>query len=121
MSVCMTKQEAQELAVRDYRIAIEKSVEHDEQTGKYGYDPNWNSTEAEKMRERRAQLDENERAAKERYDSLDCKDLTGLGSEGFRHQVIEENSKRQMEELRERKKAEIAAKMNNTNDKTKKL
>lgn len=117
----MTYQEEQELAVRDYRIAIEKSVEHDEQSGQYGYNPNWNSTDAEKIRERGAQLDENERTAKERYDSLNCKEVTRLSSEDYRHQVIEEDTRRKMEELREQKRAEIAARMQVSNNKNNNL
>lgn len=117
----MANQEDQELAVRNYRSAIEKSVEHDEQSGQYGYNPNWNRTEAEKMCERRMLLDENERIAKERYDSLNCKELTGLSAEEYRHQEINEETKCKMKELRAKKTAEIVASIQNSNDKTNNL
>ena len=114
----MTNQEEQERAVREYRSAIEKSIEHDELMGQYGYSSNWNRNEAERMRERKDQLDENEQAAKDQYEALNCRDNTGLSSDEYRHQVIEEDTKRRMEDLREQKQAEIAARMQNSNNNT---
>ena len=112
----MTKQEEQERAVRDYRMAIEKGVENDEQMGQYGYNSNWNENEAARLRERQSQLDANESAAKERYEALGCQERTGLDADGYRHQVIEEETKRKMDELREQKRAEVAARMQNSNE-----
>ena len=117
----MTRQEEQERAVRDYRIAIEKSVENDEQMGRYGYNSSWNETEAARLRERGRELDASESAAKEQYDELRCEESTGLSSDGYRHKIIEEVSQRKMEELREQKRAEIAAQMQNSNDNTNQL
>lgn len=114
----MTKQEDQERAVRDYRVAIEKNVENDEQMGQYGYNSNWNETEAARLRERSAELDASESAAKEQYDALNCDESTGLSSDAYRHQVIEDVSQRKMEEIRELKRAEIAARIQNSNDNT---
>ena len=111
----MTKQEERERAIQDYRTAIEKSVENDEQMGQYGYNSNWNETEAARLRERQSQLDASESAAKEQYDALKCEESTGLSSDAYRHQVIEETSQRKMEELRARKRAEVAARMQNSN------
>ena len=92
----MTRQEEQERAVRDYRVAIEKSVENDEQMGRYGHNSNWNETEAARLRERGRELDASESAAKEQYDALKCEESTGLSSDGYRHQVIEEMSRRKI-------------------------
>ncbi|MBQ7177756.1 MAG: hypothetical protein IJS08_10110 [Victivallales bacterium] len=114
----MTKQEEQNRAVLEYRDAIRKSVEHDEQMGQYGYNSNWNSTEAERLRERGEALDENEKCARERYESLNCQETTGLSSDDYRHQVIEEDTKRRMEELREQKRAELEARMQQSNENT---
>ncbi len=114
----MTRQDEQERAVRDYRVAIEKSVENDEQMGRYGHNSNWNETEAARLRERGRELDASESVAKEQYDALKCEESTGLSSDGYRHQVIEEMSRRKMEEIREQKRAEIAARMQNSNDNT---
>lgn len=114
----MTRQEEQERAVRDYRVAIEKSVENDEQMGRYGHNSTWNETEAARLRERGRELDASESAAKEQYNALKCEESTGLSSDGYRHQVIEEMSRRKMEEIREQKRAEIAARMQNSNDNT---
>lgn len=111
----MTRQEEQECAVRDYRVAIEKNVENDEQMGQYGYNSNWNETEAARLRERSRELDASESAAKERYEALNCEEATGLSSEAYRHQVIEEASHRKLEELREQKRAEVAARIQNSN------
>ena len=98
--------------------AIEKSVENDEQMGRYGHNSNWNETEAARLHERGRWLDASESAAKEQYDALKCEESIGLSSDGYRHQVIEEKSRRKMEEFREQKRAEIAARMQNSNDNT---
>jgi len=111
----MTRQEEQKRAVQDYRAAIEKSIENDEQMGQYGYNSNWNATEATRLHERQSQLDENESAAKEQYESLNCQECTGLSADGYRHQVVEETTKQKMDDLREQKRAEIAARMQNSN------
>lgn len=112
----MTKHEEQERVVQDYRDAVKKSVENNEQMGQYGYNPGWNETESIRLHERQEQLDANENAARERYESLNCQERTGLSADGYRHQVIEEATKQEMEELRERKRAEIAARMQNSNE-----
>ena len=54
----------QQKATDNYRSAIEKSVENDEQIGRYGNSPNGNRTEAERLQERGRQLDEDEAAAR---------------------------------------------------------
>ncbi len=107
-------------AVEDYRVAILKSVENDDQIGQYAYNENWNKTEAERLRERGRQLDENESVAKERYEELKCEEVTGgFDANGYRHQVISDYVDRKMEEQnaeREKKRAEIAAQMQNSNE-----
>ena len=117
----MTKQEEQERAIRDYREAIEKSVENDEQIGQYGYNSNWNETEEARLRERGAELDANESAAKEQYEAHNCEEATGVSSEAYRHQVVEEATKQKIEVLRERRRAEIEAQMKNSNQNTNSL
>lgn len=112
----MSKEEEQRRAAEDYRTAIEKSVENDDQIGQYAYNENWNATEAERLRERGRELDENESAAKERYEELNCEEVTGLDADSYRHEVISEKVDREMEEERERKRAEIAASMQNSNE-----
>jgi len=76
--------------VDDYKHAIIKSVEHDEM--QHGD----TATEREQYNERSQQLDENEAVAKEQYDSNHCEEVTGLSSDGYRHQVIEDYTHEQM-------------------------
>ena len=79
-----------ERIVDDYKHSIIQSVEHDEM--KHG--------ESEAMREqydeRTRQLDENESVCKEQYDNNHCEEVTGLSSDGYRHQVIEDYTHEQM-------------------------
>ncbi len=76
--------------VDDYKHTIIQSVEHDEM--KHG------DTEAEREQynERSHQLDENEATVKEQYDNNHCEEVTGLSSDGYRHQVIEDYTHEQM-------------------------
>ena len=78
--------------IDDYKHSIIQSVEHDE-----NHPGTWSSEEArdsktlrEQYNERSHQLDENEATAKEQYDSNNCEEVTGLSSEGYRRQVIED-------------------------------
>ena len=76
--------------VDDYKHSIIQSVEHDEmQHGE-------TAAEREQYNERSNQLDENEAVAKEQYDSNHCEEVTGLSSDGYRHQVIEGYTHEQM-------------------------
>ena len=77
--------------IDDYKHSIIQSVEHDEM--KHGD----TAVELERYNERSRQLDENEATAKEQYDSNHCEEITGLSSDGYRHQVIEEYTHEQME------------------------
>ena len=76
----------------DYKHSIIQSIEHDEM--QHG--------ESEAMREqydeRTRQLDENESVCKEQYDNNHCEEATGLSSDGYRHQVIEDYTHEQMAE-----------------------
>ena len=76
--------------VDDYKHSIIQNVEHDEM--KHGD----TAVEREQYNERSHQLDENEATAKEQYDSNHCEKVTGLSSDGYRHQVIEEYTHAQM-------------------------
>ena len=77
--------------VDDYRHSIVQSVEHDEM--KHGD----TAVEREQYNERSHQLDENESTAKEQYDNNHCEEVTGLSSDGYRHQVIEDYTHEQMD------------------------
>jgi len=84
--------------IDDYKHSIIQSVEHDE-----NHPGTWSSEEAknsqalrEQYNERSHQLDENEATAKEQYDSNHCEEVTGLSSDGYRHQVIEDYTHEQM-------------------------
>ena len=81
-----------ERIVDDYKHSIIQSVEHDEM--KHG------ESEAirEQYDERTRQLDENESVCKEQYDNNHCEEVTGLSSDGYRHQVIEDYTHDQMAE-----------------------
>ena len=86
--------------VYDYKHAIIQSVEHDN----HGPE-SWTYAEArnskafrEQYSERGRQLDENEAVCKEQYDTNHCEEVTGLSSDGYRHQVIEEYTHDQMAE-----------------------
>ena len=79
-----------ERIVGDYKHAIIQSVEHDESA-------KGDTTEQrEQYAERTRQLDENEATAKGQYDTNHCEEVTGLSSDGYRHQVIEEYTHDQM-------------------------
>ena len=54
------------------------------------------AVERERYNERSHQLDENEATAKEQYDNNHCEEVTGLSSDGYRHQVIEDYTHEQM-------------------------
>ncbi len=76
--------------VDDYKHSIIQSVEHDEmQHGDTKAEREWYS-------ERSYQLDENEAIAKEQYDNNYCEEVTGLSSDGYRHQVIKDYTHEQM-------------------------
>lgn len=84
--------------VDDYKYAIIQSVEHDE-----NHPGTWSESEAgksqalrEQYAERGKQLDENEAVAREQYDNNHCEEVTGLSSEGYRDQVIEDYTHEQM-------------------------
>ena len=85
----------QQKAVDNYRSAIEKSIDSDEQIGRYGNSPNWNRTEAERLQERGRQLDENEAAAKAEYERMGCDKENGHDAESFRHDVISKKTERE--------------------------
>ena len=76
--------------VDDYKHSIIQSVEHDEM--KHGD----TAVEREQYNERSQQLDENEATAKEQYDNNHCEEVTGLSSDDYRHQVIEDYTHEQM-------------------------
>lgn len=76
--------------VDDYKHSIIQSVEHDEM--KHGD----TAVEREQYNERSQQLDENEATAKEQYDNNHCEEVTGLSSDGYRHQAIEDYTHEQM-------------------------
>ena len=76
--------------VDDYKHSIIQSVEHDEM--QHGD----TAIEREQYNERSHQLDENEAVAKEQYDNNHCEEVTGLSSDGYRHQVIEDYTHEQM-------------------------
>ena len=84
--------------VYDYKHSIIQSVEHD------NHGPStWTCAEArdsevlrEQYSERGRQLDENEATCKEQYDNNNCEEVTGLSSDGYRHQVIEDYTHEQM-------------------------
>ena len=78
--------------VDDYKHSIIQSVEHDEM--QHGD----TAIEREKYNERSHQLDENETVAKEQYDNNHCEEVTGLSSDGYRHQAIEVYTHDQMAE-----------------------
>ena len=85
----------QQKAVDNYRSSIEKSVDSDEQIGRYGNSPNWNRAEAERLQERGRQLDENEATAKAEYERLGCDKKTGQDAGAFRHDVISQKTERE--------------------------
>ena len=78
--------------VDDYKHSIIQSVEHDEM--QHGDSP----AMREQYNERTRQLDENESVCKEQYDNNHCEEVTGLSSDGYRHQVIEDYTHDQMAE-----------------------
>lgn len=78
--------------VDDYKHSIIQSVEHDEM--QHGD----TAIEREQYNERSHQLDENETVAKEQYDNNHCEEVTGLSSDGYRHQVIEDYTHDKMAE-----------------------
>ena len=96
--------------VDDYKNAIVQSVEHDENNpGTWSNEEARNSqTLREQYNERSHQLDENEVTAKEQYDNNHCEEVTGLSSDGYRHQVIEDYTHEQ--------KAGNQAETNQSND-----
>ena len=78
--------------IDDYKHSIIQSVEHDEM--EHGD----TAVEREQYNERSQQLDENEAVLKEQYDEKHCEEVTGLDSNGYRHQVISDRVDRQMAE-----------------------
>ena len=98
----MTETQSEEVdrgrIAEDYRHAVVQSVEHDE-----NHPGTWSSEEArdsealrEQYDERSHELDENEAVAKEQYDNNHCEEETGLSSDGYRQQVIEDYTHEQM-------------------------
>ena len=84
--------------VDDYKHSIIQGIEHDE-----NHPGTWSESEArdsqalrEQYAERGKQLEENEAVAKEQYDNNHCEEVTGLSSDGYRHQVIEDYTHEQM-------------------------
>ena len=78
--------------VEDHKHSIIQSVEHDEM--QHGD----NSEMREQYDERTRQLDENESVCKEQYDNNHCEEITGLSSDGYRHQVIDDYTHDKMAE-----------------------
>lgn len=76
--------------VSDYKHSIIQSVEHDEM--QHGD----TAAMREQYDERTRQLDENEAVCKGEYDSNHCEEVTGLSSDGYRRQVIEDYTREQM-------------------------
>lgn len=81
-----------------YKHSIIQSIEHDEH-----HPGTWSNEEARSCKplqdqyfERGRQLDENEDAAKEQYDSNHCESATGLSSDDYRHWVVEDCTQEQM-------------------------
>lgn len=83
-------------AVEDYKTAILRSVEHDEEWGKQAYSPNYDKLQMQWNMERSKQLDENEAVAKSQYEERHGEAETGLPADAYRHQVISERVDRQM-------------------------
>lgn len=87
-----------ERIIYDYKHSIIQSVEHD------NHGPaTWTYVEVrdckvlrEQYSERSRQLDENEETCKKQYDNNHCEKVTGLSSDDFRHQVIEDYTHEQM-------------------------
>lgn len=78
----------QEEAIRRYRESINRSVDADERLGNYAYNPDKNTTEEERLREDKQRCDENEQAAKQEYERLNCESATGLSADQYRHEAI---------------------------------
>ena len=66
----------QEEAIRRYRESIN------------AYNPDKNTTEEERLREDKQRCDENEQAAKQEYERLNCESATGLSADQYRHEAI---------------------------------
>lgn len=92
-----------ERVIGDYKHSILQSVEHDEAWGKQAYSPDYDKYQREWNAERSKQLDENEAVLKAQYDENHCEEVTGLSSNGYRHQVISDRVDRQMAEEAARK------------------
>ncbi len=87
-----------ERVIGDYKHSILQSVEHDEAWGKQAYSPDYDKYQREWNAERSKQLDENEAVLKAQYDENHCEEVTGLSSNGYRHQVISDRVDQQMAE-----------------------
>lgn len=83
-------------AVEDYKNAILRSVEHDEEWGKQAYSPNYDKHQMQWNMERSKQLDENEAVAKSQYEERHGEAETGLPADAYRHQVIGERVDQQL-------------------------
>lgn len=68
-----------------YKHSIIQNVEHDEMK-----QDQLEGAMREQYNERTKQLDENESVLKEEYDNTHSEEITGLTSDGYRHQVIKE-------------------------------
>lgn len=68
-----------------YKHSIIQNVEHDEMK-----QDQLEGAMREQYNERAKQLDENESVLKEEYDKTHLEEITGLTSDGYRHQVIKE-------------------------------
>ena len=78
----------QEEAIRRYKESINRSVDADERLGNYAYNPDKNTTEEERLREDKQRCDENEQAAKQENERLNCESATGLSADQYRHEAI---------------------------------
>ena len=89
----MTK--AQEKACERYREAIEKSVEADEEYGRYAREKDGVAIERERLRERAKERDEDEKAAKAEYERAFEGERNALSADEFRHMTVERMSARE--------------------------
>ena len=83
-------------AVEDYKNAILRSVEHDEEWGKQAYSPNYDKHQMQWNMERNKQLDEKEAVAKSQYEERHGEAETGLPADAYRRQVIGERVDQQL-------------------------
>jgi len=114
----MTESTDREEVVRGYRAAIEKNYVDQEAFGVYAQRRDRNEAELERLRDQKDRSDQDEDEMRAQYEECGCESVTGLSADGFRHKVAEEQRAREVEELREKKRAEIAAEMEQSNAKS---